>query len=131
MPDDGLHPGTVDRKRIEERVNAVKSRIEREIKALLLCIHGLQADQCGICLGKTEFGAMMEEVLDALRNQGLLEVELAVELRGERRKPVRHQRRLSTLVGLGIGASFFIALIGWQGGKLIWRLIEKDGAKKS
>lgn len=106
-------------------VDELKKRLERQLRSVLECVHQRQADQCDLCKGKTASGLAMEAILEELRGQGLIDVEAVVEIREGNGQPVRHRRNLKKLVGLGIGASFFIGLVGWQGGKLIWRLIEK------
>ncbi len=105
---------------IGARVTSLKNRLEREVKALVACKHGYQADQCGGCRGMTALGAPIDAILEVLKREGLIAVELAME------QPVRHRRHLKTLVGVGIGVSFFIGFAGWQGGKLLWRLVKRD-----
>ncbi len=102
------------------RVTSLKNRLEREVKALVACKHGYQADQCDQCKGMTALGAPIGAVLDVLKREGLITVELAME------QPIRYRRHLKTLVGVGIGVSFFIGFAGWQGGKLLWRLVKRD-----
>lgn len=114
--------------RIEERVRALKSRIEREVRSLLECSHQRQADQCDTCKGRTGLGAPMDAVLEVLKRHGLISVEPA-ESPKTKKTPVQHHRSLKTLLGAGIGVSFFLGFIGWQGGKLALRLIRKESTK--
>lgn len=121
--------------KLQERAAALakecRTRHERQVKALLECRHQRQADQCHECKGMTSHGIPLDPMLEALRQEGLIEVEAAVELRVNDGKPVRHQRNLKKIAGIGIGIGFFIGLAGWEGGKLIWRLVKKDTPKSS
>ena len=113
------------RESVAEAVRAVMRRIEKEVHALLECIHGRQADQCSQCAGRTAKGVPLELMLGELTRQGLIHVQPPTDEAGAARPPSRRPASMKTMVGAGIGATFFLAFVGWQGGKLIWRLVGK------
>lgn len=114
---------------VERRVQEIEQRIVREGRELFACRHQRQADQCDDCKGRTALGVPMDYVVQVLHTHGLMEVELARELPDDGKEPVRNRRSLKTIVGVGIGVSFFLAIVGWQhGGKILARLIKRDAA---
>ena len=108
---------------LKQKLNALT---EREIRRLLFCLHTLPADQCGDCKGMTALGVPMDAVVEELKRQGFVDVELVADLPHGEGPPIRHRRITKSLVGIGIGVSFFLGVAGWQGGKILLRLIKKD-----
>ena len=109
---------------IAEQVESAKRLLLRSVQAAIACKHGRQADQCGECRGMTAHGTPMDIVLEAFREADLLTAELVVAVRQSGAKPIQHRRPLKTLIGVGVGVSFFVGL-AWQGGKLIARIVRR------
>ena len=115
--------------RVRERAALIKKRRESDINAFMECIHGRKADECPTCKGVTRIGAPMDVVLEVCREEELVGVEMTVTRSTAQGPVILHRRFLKTIMGVGIGAGgFFIRLVGWKGGKLIWRLLKKNGA---
>lgn len=117
------------RLKAERLVEELKAQVVRLVKTFIQCSHQQKADECQDCQGKTAGGIPLGVVLEELRRQGLIDVEVAVELMKEGEPAVQRQRSLKTLATIGFGVSVFIAFAGWQGGKLLLRLIKRDGPK--
>lgn len=115
----------------EGLVEELKARVVRLVKTLIQCSHQQKADECKDCQGKTASGIPLGVLLEELRRQGLIDVEVAVELVKEGEPPVQHQRSLKTLATIGFGVSVFIGFAGWQGGKLLLRLVKRDTGKSA
>ncbi len=109
---------------ITAEVESAKRLLLRIVQAAITCKHGRQADQCGECRGMTALGAQMNIVLEAFREANLLTAELVVAVSQSGTKPIQHRRTLKTLIGVGVGVSFFVGL-AWQGGKLIARIVRR------
>lgn len=109
---------------IAEHVESAKRLLLRIVQTAIACKHGLQADRCGECRGMTALGAPIDVVLEAFREAGLLTAEFAVAVRQGGAEPIQHRRSLKTLIGVGVGVSFFVGF-AWQGGKLIARIIRR------
>ena len=117
-------------KRVRAQAALIEKRRESDINAFLECIHGKKADECPICKGMTRIGAPMDVVLEVCREKELVGVEIAVIRSTAQGPAILHRRFLKTVMGVGIGAGgFIITLVGWKGGKLIWRLLKKDGGR--
>lgn len=125
MADTDLKISEETKKLIEDRIRDYEARIQRETTQFFLCKHDLLADRCGECRGMTALGVSADIMAEILRRRGHLVAELSVQVSGRRTTSVRHQRPMKTLLGAGIGVSFFLAFAGWQGGKLILRLINR------
>lgn len=111
------------RRRAEEAVKHLEETMLRHVRALLECIHHQAADRCGICRGRTTGGLPMETLLDIMRERGFVTAEL---FQVTNAAPNRRPRSLRTLIGLGIGAGAFAAIVGWRGGKILVQAIRRN-----
>ncbi len=124
MADEDLGLPADTLKFVNERVDGLEARMQREITHLFLCKHNILADRCGECRGMTALGVTADILAEILRRRGLLYAELSVEIDGGGRSLVRHRRPLKKLIGIGIGVSVF-AGFAWQGGKVVLRLVNR------
>lgn len=98
-----------------------ESREDRQLRALAHCKHNIPADQCADCAGRVANPQELEEVAERLLRNG----HLIAELEEPQPDGGRKRSRLTTLVGIGLGATVILGgLFLWQD-KRILRFIKK------
>lgn len=118
-------------KRIREHARLIKRRRESDIKNAIRCKnHILKADECSDCRGLTWLDAPLDVVMEIFRQEELITVELAITKPSTHGPVVVYRRNLKKIAGIGIGAGLFIGFVGWQGGRMLWRIMKHGNGGK-